>query len=77
MGFIDVSNKNFKILITDEGLKSTIENGLLTDIVSFSVWDDNIVYTNEEIEQPVPNNTGNRNSFTSIKLNLRNPLRNG
>ena len=74
MGFIDVSNKNFKILITDEGLKSTIENGLLTDIVSFSVWDDNIVYTNEEIEQPVPNNTGNRKS---IKLNLRNPLRNG
>ena len=74
MGFIDVSNKNFKILITDEGLKSTIENGLLTDIVSFSVWDDNIVYTNEEIEQPVPNNTGNRKS---IKLNLRNPLSNG
>lgn len=77
MGFIDVSNKNFKILITDEGLKSTIEKGLLADIVSFSVWDDNIIYTNEEIEQPVPKSTGNRDSFTSIKLNLRNPLRNG
>lgn len=52
-------------------------DGLLLNIKSFTLWDDNIRYTLNRADQPVPDITGNRNNYTTIKNDLRNPLRNG
>jgi hypothetical protein len=77
MGFVNIENNKFKITFTEEGLDAMLGNGLLYSISSFSLWDDNILYTIDRPDQPVPDITGNRNNYTTIKNDLRNPLKNG
>lgn len=54
-----------------------LDRGLYLSVSSFSLWDDNIRYTLNTGEQPTPDITGKRNNYTTIKNDLRNPLRNG
>jgi hypothetical protein len=77
MGFINVNSNEFEIIFTEEGLKTMISKGILSEIVSFGLSDDNIIYTLETEKQPVPDITGSRNNYTMIKINQRNPLKNG
>jgi len=77
MGFINVNSNEFEIIFTEEGLNAMISKGLISEVVSVGLWEDNIIYTLETEKQPVPDITGSRNNYTTIKLNLRNPLRNG
>ncbi len=77
MGFVNIEKNKFEVIFTDKGLSVMLENGLFLNIDTFSLWDDNIMYTLNEEEQPVPDVTGKKNNFTIIKNNLRNPLRNG
>jgi len=77
MGFVNIEKNKFEVIFTDKGLSVMLENGLFLNIDTFSLWDDNIMYTLNKADQPVPDVTGKRNNFTIIKNNLRNPLRNG
>lgn len=77
MGFIDVDNNKFEIIFTEKGLEVMLGEGLFLHINSFTLWDDNILYTLNESNQPVPDITGKRNNYTTIKNDLRNPLKNG
>lgn len=77
MGFIDVNKDEFEIIITEEGLKAMISKGLFSQIETFSLGDDNIIYTLDTEKQPVPDITGSRNNYTMIKYKLKYPLRNG
>lgn len=52
-------------------------DGLFPHIDSFTLWDDNIMYTLDRADQPVPDITGKRNNYTTIKNDLRNSLKNG
>jgi hypothetical protein len=77
MGFINVNSNEFEIIFTEDGLNAMISKGLISEIKSVGLWDDNIIYTLDTEKQPVPDITGNRNNYTTIKFNLRNPLKNG
>ena len=77
MGFVNIEKNKFEIIFTEEGLKTMLGDGLLLNINSFTWWDDNIRYTLNRADQPVPDITGKKNNYTTIKNDLRNPLRNG
>ena len=77
MGFINIENNKFEIIFTEKGLETMLSDGLFSHIDSFTLWDDNIMYTLNEVDQPVPDITGKRNNYTTIKNDLRNPLKNG
>lgn len=77
MGFVNIDKNKFEIIFTEEGLRVMISDGLFSSIKSFTLWDDNVLYTLNVGDQPVPDITGNRNNYTTIKNDLRNPLRNG
>lgn len=77
MGFVNIEKNKFEIIFTEEGLRAMLSDGLFSNIDSFTLWDDNIRYTLDTIEQPVPDVTGKKNNYTTIKNDLRNPLRNG
>lgn len=77
MGFVNIDNNKFEIIFTEKGLETMLSDGLFLHVNSFTLWDDNIMYTLDESEQPVPDVTGKRNNYTTIKNDLRNPLKNG
>jgi hypothetical protein len=77
MGFVNIEKNKFEVIFTEEGLKTMLSNGLYLNIMSFSLWDDNIRYTLNRGDQPVPDITGKKNNYTTIINDLRNPLRNG
>ena len=77
MGFVNVEKNKFEIIFTEDGLNAMMTEGLLSKIDSFGLYDDNILYTLNVQEQPVPDITGNRNNYSTIKTHLRNPLSNG
>lgn len=77
MGFVNIEKNKFEIIFTEEGLSVMLSDGLFSSINSFTLWDDNVMYTLDESGQPVPDVTGKRNNYTTIKNDLRNPLRNG
>lgn len=77
MGFVNIENNKFEIIFTEKGLEAMLSEGLFLHIDSFTLWDDNIMYTLNEADQPVPDITGKRNNYTTIKNDLRNPLKNG
>jgi hypothetical protein len=77
MGFVNIDKNKFEIIFTEEGLNIMLSNGLFSSIKSFTLWDDNVMYTLNKADQPVPDVTGKKNNYTTIKNDLRNPLRNG
>jgi hypothetical protein len=77
MGFVNIEKNKFEIIFTEEGLKVMLSDGLFSNINSYTLWDDNIMYSLNVEDQPVPDVTGKRNNYTTIKNDLRNPLRNG
>jgi len=77
MGFVNIEKNKFEIIFTEEGLSIMLSDGLFSSIRSFTLWDDNVMYTLNEEDQPVPDVTGKKNNYTTIKSDLRNPLRNG
>jgi hypothetical protein len=77
MGFVNIEKNKFEIIFTEEGLKTMLKDGLILNISSFTLWDDNITYTLDKADQPVPDITGKRNNYTTVINDLRNPLRNG
>ena len=77
MGFVDIEKNKFEIIFTEKGLETMLGNRLFLNINSFTLWDDNIMYTLNKANQPVPDIAGKKNNYTIIKNDLRNPLRNG
>jgi hypothetical protein len=77
MGFVKVNNNEFEIIITEEGLKAMLTEGLLSKIEYFGLGDDNVIYTLNTEKQPIPDITGSRNNYTMIKFKQRKPLKNG
>lgn len=77
MGFVDIEKNKFEIIFTEEGLITMLGKGLYLNIKSFTLWDDNIMYTLNNAKQPVPDVTGKKNNYTRVKDDLRNPLKNG
>jgi hypothetical protein len=77
MGFVNIEKNKFEVILTEEGLKTMLDKGLYLSVDSFSLWDDNIRYTLNTDKQPTPDITGKRNNYTTIKNDLRNPLKNG
>jgi hypothetical protein len=77
MGFVNIENNKFEIIFTERGLEVMLGDGLFPHIDSFTLWDDNIMYTLDRADQPVPDITGKRNNYTTIKNDLRNSLKNG
>jgi hypothetical protein len=77
MAFIKNNENKFRVILTDLGSKTLLSEGLLDSIYSFSLFDDNILYTLNVKNQPVPGITGDKINFTKIKNNLKNPLQNG
>ena len=74
---IDVEKNKFEIIFTEKGLETMLGDGLYSNISSFTLWDDNVMYTLNTADQPVPDIVGKKNNYTIIINGLRNPLRNG
>jgi hypothetical protein len=74
MGFVDIGKNKFEIIFTEKGLETMLGKGLHSNISSFALWDDNVRYTLNTADQPVPDISGNRNNYTIINNDLRNPL---
>jgi hypothetical protein len=77
MTFIDVNKNEFEIIFTEEGLKTMLTKGLVSELIYFGLSDDNIIYTLNSGEQKTPDITGLKNNYSTIKFNIRNPLKNG
>jgi hypothetical protein len=77
MTFINVNKNEFEIIFTEEGLNTMLAKGLISELKYFGLSDDNIIYTLDSPNQKTPDITGLKNNYTTIKLNTRNPLKNG
>jgi hypothetical protein len=60
MGFVNIDKNKFEIIFTEEGLNIMLSNGLFSSIKSFTLWDDNVMYTLNKADQPVPDVTGKK-----------------
>ena len=71
MAFLNSSNKELKVVFTTKGKVESLKNGLLSQLMYFSVSDDNLLYTPDVLPSLTKDYSGCHSSSTDMVNNCK------